>query len=327
MSSTIRLPSLSPGMTEGRLVRWLKNEGDLVEKGEVIAEIETDKSVLELEAIEPGRLVRILVPEDSDAVPVDEPIAMLMHESDDAAPEIAPAPVSDVAPEARYTSVPNSSIQKIVAERLAEAKRSIPHIYLTIDCCIDELLKVRAELNGQAHTDTRTSINDFIVRASALALRDVPRVNAAWDEEAIRVNKDIDVAVAVATSDGLLTPIVRNADEKCVTAIAAEMKDLSERAQNRRLLPAEFTGGGFCVSNLGMYGIRQFDAIINPPHAAILAIGAAEPRPVVSNHEITVASMMTCTLSCDHRVLDGVAGARFLESFDRHLRDPRSLIA
>lgn len=365
MSTTIHLPALSPGMTEGKLVRWLKQEGDQVERGEVIAEIETDKSVLELAALEAGRLVKILVSESTDTIAVDTPLALLERHGDNetAAPapprpaRIAASPLAKrlaagaglelrdltgSGPRGRIvkadveralatrqtatsTSVANSSTRKIIARRLTEAASSIPHFYLTIDCQLDELMALRERLNREAAAGAKLSINDFVIRASALALRKVPRVNASWNEEAIRMHRDVDIAVAVAAPDGLVTPIIRNADTKSLATIAVEMRQLAERARARKLLPEEFQGGGFAISNLGMHGIRQFTAIINPPHAAILAVGTAEARPVVRAGELAVATMMTCTLSCDHRVLDGADGAEFLNCFRELLAQPQQL--
>ncbi len=330
MRTTIVMPALSPGMTEGKLIKWLKCEGDSVSKGEAIAEIETDKSVLELEALETGRLAKIIVAEDTDAVEVDTPLAILERndevQSDLAATTERPE-VDQPHREERFTTEVNSSVRKIIAERVTEAKSSIPHFYLTLDCSVDELLKVRKAVNASTSDDTKASINDFIISASARALRDVPRVNAIWDDEAILIYDDVDVAVAVATPDGIVTPVIRNADSKSVAAIALETKNLAERARNRRLDPAETRGGCFCVSNLGMHGIRQFSAIISPPHSAILAIGAAEARPVVRHGELSVNTVMTCTLSCDHRLLDGEVGARFLNSFKQAIENPACLIA
>lgn len=364
MPTLIHMPALSPGMTEGKLVRWLKKPGDRVERGEVLAEIETDKSLLELEAIEAGRLAEILVPEGTDAVAVDTPLARLATagEADTAAgapraARIAASPLArrmaadsgiglqdlsgsgprgriveadvDRALRARhtdsFTSVANSSTRRIIARRLTEAAATIPQFQLVIDCQVDRLLALRARLNAAAAPGDKLSINDFIVRACALALRKVPRVNASWDEEATRLHHDVDIAVAVATPEGLTTPIVRKADARSVAEIAVEMRRLAQRARARKLRPEEFQGGGFSISNLGMHGIRQFTAIINPPHAAILAIGAAEARAVVQAGELGVATMMTCTLSCDHRVLDGATAAEFLNCFRALIAEPGQL--
>jgi len=351
-------------MTEGKLVRWLKKQGDWVARGEVIAEIETDKSVLELAALEAGRVAQILVAEGTGAIAVDTPLALLAKAGEDETAPVAPRPeriassplarrmaadcgidlktISGSGPGGRivqadveralgaqrtelYTIAANSSARKIIARRLTEAASTIPHFYLTIDCRVDRLLALREQLNAAAAARAKLSINDLIVRACALALREVPRVNASWDEQAIRLHRDIDIAVAVATADGLTTPIVRKADTKSVATIAVEMKQLAQRARARKLRPEEFQGGGFSISNLGMHGIRQFTAIINPPQAAILAVGAAEARAVVEAGQPAVATLMTCTLSCDHRVLDGATGAEFLNCFRQLIAEPRQL--
>jgi pyruvate dehydrogenase E2 component (dihydrolipoamide acetyltransferase) len=397
MPTLIHLPALSPGMTEGKLVRWLKKEGDWIERGEVIAEIETDKSVLELESIETGRLARIIVPDDTSAIAVNTPLALLAKAGEDATTLAAAAPAAGMTasattafgatelvasgsaatgrtagPSARiiasplarrmaadshvdlkdvagsgprgrivkaviarvlgdqpaaapYTSLANSGARKITAQRLTEAASSIPHFYLTIDCRMDALLALREQLNAKAGAGEKLSINDFIIRACALALKQVPRVNSSWGEEAIRLRRDVDIAVAVVGTDGLVTPIVRKADTKSLATIAAEMKELAQRARARKLRPEQFQGGGFAISNLGMHGIRQFTAIINPPHVAILAVGAAEARPVVLERKLAIATMMTCTLSCDHRVLDGSTGAEFLNCFRELIAEPARL--
>lgn len=397
MPTLIHLPALSPGMTVGKLVKWLKQEGDWIDRGEVIAEIETDKSVLELEAIETGRLAKILVAENSGEVAIDTPLALLAKAGEDetahgaiTSPPLmtSPAPPSEqpmsleatepdahpashrAAPQPRrvaasplarrmatesgidlkgivgtgprgrivkadigrvlgapasYASVANSSARRIAAKRLTEAAASIPHFYLTIDCQVDALLKLREQLNGQAAAGSKLSINDFIIRACALALRKVPRVNSTWGEEAIRLHHDVDIAVAVVATEGLMTPIVRKADTKSLATIAAEMRQLAQRTRARKLRPEEFQGGSFSISNLGMYGIRQFTSIINPPHAAILAVGAAEARPVAQAGELAIATVMTCTLSCDHRVLDGATGAEFLNYFRELIAEPSRL--
>jgi len=398
MSTAILMPSLSPGMTEGKLVQWLKKEGDFVKRGEAIAELETDKSLLDLEAAASGRLEKILVEAGEDPVAVDTPLALLATEggSERPVPEAGPAaaitpevqpgtetkevqrPVfgnppataavtsaeriaasplakslaaeagialqeltgsgpggrivkADIGraqgeqPAAAYTLVPHSSTRRIIAARLAEAASTIPHFYLTIDCRMDALLALRSQLNAGLPASDKLSVNNFIIRACALALRKVPKVNASWGDEAIKLLHDVDIAVAVAAPDGLVTPIVRKADGKGVADIAAEMKQLAGRARERKLRPEEFQGGGFSISNLGMYGIREFTAIINPPHVAILAVGAAEQRPVVQDGAVVAATVMSCTLSCDHRAIDGATGAEFLGSFRVYIENPHQL--
>jgi pyruvate dehydrogenase E2 component (dihydrolipoamide acetyltransferase) len=403
----IVMPALSPTMTEGRLSRWLKREGDEVKKGEAIAEIETDKTVLEVEALCSGRLTKILVSAGTEAVPVNHPIALLtaMSGARETTPPVIPnssakGPVAseeeagaspqlltqkpndsrplasprarrmiaelglqatnmqgsgpggrivaaDVeravarryravepaenpgsqalaarAPDARAASLPHSVARKSLARRLVEAKQQIPHFYVTMDYAVDELLAVRARFNELLATDARLSLNDFVIRACALTLRDVPAINVMWSDEAMCSMDTIDIAIAVATADGLITPVIRNADTKSLLDISREARKLAQRARARRLQPHEYQGGGFTISNLGMFGVREFSAIINPPQAAILAVGAAEPRPAIVSNSLAVATMMTCTLSCDHRVIDGATAAKFLGSLRAHLSAP-----
>lgn len=233
----------------------------------------------------------------------------------------APLPPTDAA----FEAVPNSQVRKVIARRLAEAKATIPHFYLTIECEMDSLLKVRAELNARSDA-YKLSVNDFIVRAVALALKAVPAANASWSEEYVRRWTDIDVAVAVATEGGLVTPVIRHADRKGLAEISNEVKTLAARGRENRLRPEEYQGGGITISNLGMFGIKEFAAIINPPQGAILAVGAALPRPVVKNGALAVATMMSCTLSVDHRVIDGAVGAQFLAAFKGLVQDPMSML-
>ncbi|MEX0814268.1 MAG: 2-oxo acid dehydrogenase subunit E2, partial [Dongiaceae bacterium] len=247
-----------------------------------------------------------------------------------AAPAVAPA-----AGLPAYTELPVSGIRKIVARRLVEAKRDAPHFYLTIDCEIDALLKIRQDLNARLASlalrrsgsdDYKLSVNDFVIRAAALALKRVPAANASWAETVIRRYHAADISVAVAIPDGLITPIVRNADAKGLAVISNEMKDLADRARAGKLKPEEFQGGTFSVSNLGMYGIREFAAVINPPQGAILAVGAGEKRAVVKDGALAVATVMSCTLSVDHRVVDGVVGAEFLAAFKKLIEDPLTML-
>jgi pyruvate dehydrogenase E2 component (dihydrolipoamide acetyltransferase) len=459
MPIQILMPALSPTMTEGNLAKWHKQVGDEIKAGDVIAEIETDKATMEVEAVDEGRLGRILIEEGAQGVAVNEPIALLLEEGEDdsamegaggaggakakgngdasamtaadarraepkkeaaeskpgraaasgngtAAPAAAPAeggrlfvsplarrmagqagldlaalqgsgpngrivkadveaaisggtakakpaatpkaaePAAAQAPAAtpaarapagadtkdfvtrlgmKFREVPNSGMRKTIARRLGEAKQTVPHFYLTVDCVIDELLKVRAELNGRSDA-YKLSVNDFVVRASALALKKVPAANAAWTEEAILMFEDADISVAVATPSGLITPIVKRADAKGLAQISNEMKDLAKRARDGKLKPEEYQGGTFSVSNLGMYGIRDFAAIINPPQGCILAVGAGEQRPVVRGGELAVATVMSCTLSVDHRVVDGAVGAEFLAAFRNLIEDPLGML-
>jgi len=378
----ILMPALSPTMSEGNLARWLKHEGDAVARGEIIAEIETDKSVVEFVASDSGILGRILVPAGTENVPVSRPIATLITPAaegvpaearagpvepildtgvrsgrQESAPHIAVSPLArriareagidyrqltgsgpggrivraDVertrpaaAPAIGYTEVAVSAVRRSIARRMSEAKASIPHFYLTIDCRMDALLQLRTELNAGGD-ERRVSVNDCIIRAAALTLRKVPAVNASWHGSSLRLYDRVDIAVAVATPVGLITPIIRNADEKSIAAIAAEMAVLIARARSGRLEPAEYQGGGFTISNLGMYGIREFAPIINPPQAGILAVGALEKRAVVDQEAIQVATMLSCTLAADHRVIDGAVGAEFLAVLRRLLEEPAAL--
>jgi pyruvate dehydrogenase E2 component (dihydrolipoamide acetyltransferase) len=423
MATNILMPALSPTMTEGTLARWLKKEGESVKAGDVIAEIETDKATMEVEAVDEGVLGRILVADGTTGVKVNEPIAVLVepgeavpagkpasappppapakaepaakpaaapapapvqsgngHDQGDrifasplarrmakqagidlsalkgsgpngrivkadidaaqaggakpaAAPAAAPAPAArapSVAITAPHHLVPHNNIRKIVARRLSEAKQSIPHFYVSIDVELDALLKLRGELNAKSPAEGPTafklSVNDLIIKAAALTLRRVPRVNASWTDDAMVLFEDVDISVAVAIADGLITPIVRKADQKGLAAISNEMKELAARAKTGKLKPEEFQGGGFSISNMGMYGVTEFAAIINPPQAAILAVAAGQQRPVVKNGALAIATMLTCTLSVDHRVIDGVLGAEWLAEFKRIVEDPLSLM-
>ena len=246
----------------------------------------------------------------------------------------APAPVPAAAAmpaapaaAAGYRDAPASTMRKVIARRLQEAKREVPHFYLTVDCTVDALLETRAQLNGRSDA-LSLSVNDFVIRAAALALRKVPDANASWVDGALRRYDGVDVSVAVAIEDGLVTPIVRNADGKGLAEISAEVKELAGRARAKPmgLAPEEYQGGTFSVSNLGMFGVREFSAIINPPQAMILAVGAAEQRPVVRDGALAVATQMSCTLSVDHRVVDGALGARFLQAFKGLIEDPLTML-
>src|SRR5271155_3517096 len=429
MPIEILMPALSPTMTEGNLAKWLKKEGDEVHSGDVLAEIETDKATMEVEAVDEGKIGKILVPEGAQGIKVNAPIAVLLGEGEDAsalekfaesvprptpvappsqesvqpapaAPAVpgrergngrvfasplarrmaqqagldigairgsgpqgrivksdieaalspdrtapAPAParagvvpqpapagpalskerVAALAGNLPYTERPLNAMRRVIARRLTESKQTVPHFYLTIDCEIDTLLKIRTELNAKSDV-YRISVNDFVVRAAALALRQVPAANASWSNDAILLWDTVDIAVAVALDDGLITPIVKMADRKGLAAIANETKDLVARARASKLKLEEFQGGTFSVSNLGMYGVREFAAVINPPHGGILAVGAGEPRPVVKNGALAVATVMSCTLSCDHRVVDGAVGAQFLAAFKKLVEDPLTML-
>jgi len=429
MPIEILMPALSPTMTEGNLAKWLKKEGDEVHSGDVLAEIETDKATMEVEAIDDGKIGKILVPEGAQGIKVNEPIALLLGEGEDAAAlekfaeavsrpsPVAPPPVESMQPaspapavpvgerangrlfasplarrmaqlagldltairgsgpqgrivksdiesalssgraalapaparaptapqpvpaapvlskervvalagNAPYTERPLNAMRRVIARRLTESKQTVPHIYLTIDCEVDALLKIRTELNTKSDA-YRISVNDFVIRAAALALRQVPAANASWSDDAILLWDTCDIAVAVALDDGLITPIVKMADRKGLAAIANETKDLVARARAGKLKLEEFQGGTFSISNLGMYGVRDFAAVINPPHGGILAVGAGEQRPVAKNGALTVATVMSCTLSCDHRAVDGAVGAQFLAAFKKLVEDPLTML-
>lgn len=374
MNKHILMPALTAGMEEGKLARWLKKPGDPVSAGEIIAEIESDKAMMEMPAEFAGILQSILVDADEIAA-VNQPIAVLLvQEESGAAPHRAPAagaasvPASPLArrraadlgislsglegsgpngrvvsvdieraqssgsarpasgEEAPHRAVPHSLTRKTIARRLAEAKATIPHFYLQVDCEIDSLLALRARLN-QADTAAKLSINDFVIKAAALAIRAVPETNASWTEDAIRLFDAIDVAVAVSTENGLITPIVRSADVKSVWDISIEVRALARRAREQRLQPAEYQGGGFTISNLGMHGVQSFSAIINPPQSCILAVGAAVQRPVIRDNACVAATLMSCTLSVDHRSVDGVVGARYLQAFKAVIERPDGLMA
>jgi len=476
MATNILMPALSPTMTEGTLARWLKKEGEAVKAGDVIAEIETDKATMEVEAVDEGVLGRILVGDGTAGVKVNAPIGVLVEPGEavpDAAPPgssargqapqaaapapvaaapaaasapamapapgqltrgappapaasapaapaptqgaavsapatargnghdtvgdrifvsplarrmalqagidlaalrgsgpngrivkvdieaalsgagpvaaaaaavtaaaaaapapvaaaMAPRPAVPVAITAPHTLVPNSNIRKVIARRLTEAKQTVPHFYVSMDIEIDALLKLREELNAKSPKDGpsafRLSVNDLIIKAAAITLRRIPRVNASFTEDAIVLYDDVDISVAVSIPDGLITPIVRKADQKGLAAISGEMKDLAARARIGKLKPEEFQGGGFSISNMGMYGVSEFAAIINPPQAAILAVAAGQQRPVVKNGALAIATVMTCTLSVDHRVVDGALGAEWLAAFKMIVEDPLSLM-
>jgi pyruvate dehydrogenase E2 component (dihydrolipoamide acetyltransferase) len=274
-----------------------------------------------------GRIVKA----DVDAALSRGPAPVAAHAPVAApAPIAAPRPATPVAITAPHTAVPNSSIRKVIARRLAESKASIPHFYVSTDVEIDALLKIRADLNTRSPKDGpgayKLSVNDLVIKATAVTLRRFPNVNAMWTEDAILQLHDVDISVAVSIPDGLITPIVRNADIKGLAAISTEMKDLAARAKSGKLKPEEFQGGGFSISNMGMYGVRDFAAIINPPQAGILAVSAGEQRPVVKNGALAIATVMTLTLSVDHRVIDGALAAEFLQALKRNIEDPLSLM-
>ncbi|CAA7613806.1 Dihydrolipoyllysine-residue acetyltransferase component of pyruvate dehydrogenase complex [Magnetospirillum sp. LM-5] len=271
-----------------------------------------------------GRIVKADV-EKAKAGGTAKPAPVAASAPAAAAPKPAPVPAAANPFEPAFEEIPNSTMRKVIARRLTEAKATIPHFYLSIDCELDALLKVRSELNGRSDA-YKLSVNDFVIRAVALALKKVPAANASWGEDAIKRYTDVDVSVAVATPAGLITPIIRHADHKGLASISAEMKELAGKAKDNKLKPEEFQGGGFTISNLGMYGVKDFAAIINPPQGAILAVGAGLQRPVVKAGALAIATVMTCTLSVDHRVIDGAVGAEFLAAFKKLIEDPLSML-
>ncbi|GBQ93203.1 acetyltransferase component of pyruvate dehydrogenase complex [Gluconacetobacter liquefaciens] len=421
MSVNILMPALSPTMTEGKLARWLKKEGEAIASGDVIAEIETDKATMEVEAVDEGTLGRILVEAGTEGVKVNAPIAILVADGEAvpdgaptaAAPEAAstapaaspvvasaksaaapaPAPAAEAAPKAGrvfasplarriaaqkgvdlvtvkgsgpngrivrrdveaavaapvaapaapkvvpqstptidvpHTAVPNSSVRKVIARRLTEAKSTIPHFYVAMDVELDALLALRAQLNASSPAEGpgafKLSVNDLLIKAVAVTLRRVPKVNASYTEDATILYDDVDVSVAVSVPDGLITPIIRNADRKSLSQISNEAKELIARARAGKLKPQEFQGGSFSISNMGMYGVKEFSAIINPPQAAILAIAAGEKRAVVKGDALAIATVMTVTLSVDHRVVDGALAAEWVAAFRSVVESPLSLV-
>lgn len=396
MAHSIVMPELAAGTEEGTIARWLKGVGDVVAVGEIIAEIETDKATIELEAKQAGVICEITVAAGK-TVAVNSPIAVLRADgeqvevagdavanaavhaeaaavaSTDHTPHrpIAASPLarriaadkglaldtlkgsgplgrivridvegatSDLprslneAPATRvasldtpYTEMPLTNVRRVIARRLAEAKATIPHFYLEVDCEIDGLLALQETLNSQSNGQYKLSINDFIIKAAALALRRVPEANTAWTDSAILQFHDVDISVAVATDSGLISPIIRQADRKGLISISADVKKLAARAREGRLQPAEYQGGSFTISNLGMFGVRAFSAIINPPQSCILAVGAAERRPVVRGEVCRPATVMSCTLSVDHRAVDGSVGGRYLSAFKTLIEQPQQL--
>jgi pyruvate dehydrogenase E2 component (dihydrolipoyllysine-residue acetyltransferase) len=448
MPINILMPALSPTMEKGNLAKWLKKEGDKVKSGDVIAEIETDKATMEVEAVDEGTIAKILVPEGTQDVPVNDIIAVLAGDGEDvksagasvgaakpateaappkpasppaaaAAPAAAPAPKPAAAPalqaaspaasssqanghartfssplarrlakeagidvaritgtgphgrvvardvaEAKsgkglkapaaapgaapalapssmsdkqilalyepgsYEIVPHDGMRRTIAQRLTAAVQTIPTFYLTIDCEIGKLLSAREEINAAAPKDKekkplyKLSVNDFVIKAMAVALQKIPNCNVSWTEGGMLKHKHSDIGVAVAMPGGLITPIIRNAETKTLSTISNEMKDFAARARARKLKPDEYQGGTTAVSNLGMYGISHFTAVINPPHATILAVGTSEERPVVRSGKIEIAQMMSVTLSCDHRAIDGALGAELIGAFKALIENP-----
>jgi len=434
MPINILMPALSPTMEKGNLAKWLKKEGDKVKSGDVIAEIETDKATMEVEAVDEGTIAKILVPEGTQDVPVNDIIAVLAGDGEDvkaagagaaASPKAAPAPAAQpaaaapapkpaaapapqaaaapqangharvfssplarrlakeagielgringsgphgrvvardvegaksgkglkapaaapagapsIAPsmsdkqilalfeEGSYEIIPHDGMRRTIAQRLTASVQTVPHFYLTMDCDIGKLLAAREEINAAAPKDKekkplyKLSVNDFVIKAMAIALQRIPNCNVSWTEAGMLKHKHSDIGVAVAMPGGLITPIIRKAETKTLSAISAEMKDFAARARSRKLKPEEYQGGTTAVSNLGMYGIKDFTAVINPPHATILAVGTSEERAVVRAGKIEAAHIMSVTLSCDHRAVDGALGAELIGAFKMLIENP-----
>ncbi len=410
MPIEVRMPALSPTMTEGNLIAWHKKEGDKIKSGDLLAEIETDKATMEVEAVDEGVLGKLLVPAGTENVKINTPIALILEEGEDKnslesyvpkdfssskkeaptseATVSSPSPtasmpssskesrvfasplakrlaeqnaldihtVQGTGPRGRiikqdieqaisqggqkssvqrttipdlgenaYIDIPHTNMRKVVARRLSESKQSVPHFYVTIEAQIDELLSLRKRLN-EGLTDQKISVNDFMIRACALSLMEIPEINTAWTDTYVRQYASADISVAVSIEGGLITPIIKNAERKSIIAISKEMKDLAERARTGKLAPHEFQGGTFSLSNMGMYGVTSFSAIINPPQACILAVGAGMERPIIKNGSIIPATLINLTLSVDHRVVDGSMGAKFLNVLKKHLENPALIL-
>lgn len=412
MPIEILMPALSPTMskTGGKIVKWCKKEQDKVEIGDVIAEIETDKAIMEFESVDEGVLAKILVSEGTSGVPVNQLIALMLEEGEDkSALDLASAINTKVEKEveADFSSNPSisssssmssqcvtlgskkedratenrikvsplakkiaqnenvdikqlkgtgpygriikddvlefldgsknherpkentiaevSSMRQVIAQRLVESKQNIPHFYLTVDCHVDKLISLKNEVNS-ANENNKVTINDLIIKAVAFSMKKFSDINSSWIDNKIVRYSNIDISIAVALEDGLITPIVKNADEKSVLSISKEVKDLVSRAKSGKLKPEEFQGGGFTISNLGMFGIKTFSAIINPPQSCIMAVGASKKQPVVIGEKIEVAEIMIVTLSVDHRAVDGALGAKFLNAFKHYIENPTVML-
>ena len=438
MPTPILMPALSPTMETGKLAKWLVKEGDVVTSGDLLCEIETDKATMEVEAVDEGTIGKILIADGTEDVPVNQAIALLLEEGEDAgalegfdagasAPVASAAPmetaeVKEPAPVAQavaqaigsptgqgkrvfasplarriagqnnieigvvtgsgphgrivkrdiekalvegvpqaastgasaasssiaaamsddaimkmyepgsYELEPHDSMRKIIAERLTQSKQTVPHFYLSVDCQLDSLLSARSKLNASAPKDGegkplwKISVNDFVIKAMAMAPKKVPDANASWSEAGMLKHKSCDVGVAVAIPGGLITPVVRDAHSKGLAQISMDMKDFAKRARNRKLMPHEYQGGSTAVSNLGMFGIKNFSAVINPPHATILAVGGGEKRPIVVGDSVVVKTMMSVTLSTDHRAVDGALGAQLLGAFKECIEEPAMML-
>ena len=426
MPINVTMPALSPTMTEGNLAKWHKAEGDSVEAGDVIAEIETDKATMEVEAVDEGILGKIIISEGTQGVAVNTVIAVLLEDGETAndigdvsaaapAPAAADAPkeekqeataapapaaskaaaapaankgdrifasplakriasqkgldlttikgtgprgrivkrdVENAQPQAAapapapqasssqalpedakvnpfgmpYIEIPNNNIKKVTARRLSESKQEVPHFYLTVEVVLDNLLAARKQLNEQANGEFKLSVNDFVIKASAMALKSYPAANVSWNEDAVHQYLQSDISIAVATPTGLITPIIKSAETKGLREISDEMKELAGRAREGKLKPHEFQGGSFSISNLGMFGVKNFQAIVNPPQSCILAVGAGEQVPKVVGGEVKIKTVMNVTLSTDHRSVDGAIGAEWLQHFKRYIENPVSML-
>lgn len=389
MPSNLLMPELSPGMEKGSLLKWHRKVGESFRVGDLLAEVETDKAIMEIAAEHDGALSSIVVPEGTADVPVHQLIAVLLAIGESAAAAVAapaeyrepgthaamPAPILTrpqdgrivASPAARrvaretgislkgikgsgpggrivqkdlqtataqmqgsYDSIPHDEMRRTIAERLTLAVHTIPQISLTIDCEVDAALRLREEINSRAGAKegARVSLTDLILKAYAMAFTLVPDANVSWTNSAMLRHKSVDVGLAVALpGNGLITPIIRDAQTKSLAAIGAESRDLATRARERKLKPQEFRGGTTALSNLGMVGVRQFSAIINPPHATILAVGAARETALVKNGALVVGTVLTVTLTCDHRAVDGALGAQLLKQFKQLIERPETLEA
>jgi len=421
MPINIQMPALSPTMEEGTLTKWLIKEGDTVESGDIMAEIETDKATMEFEAVDEGIIGKIIIPEGTTGVKVNEIIAILLEDGEDAssieiqediklknntndevnvtnteikeikadviksnssadrvfatplarriakskdldlnsisgsgpygrivkadvevsislpskdtvtttmAKSASSESVKSLYKERVFIEIELDGMRKVIANRLTEAKQTIPHFYLRKSVNLDKLLKIRTEMNeGLADKGTKISVNDFIIKASSLALQDVPKANVVWAEDRILQMKASDVAVAVSVEGGLFTPVIFDSENKSLSSLSSEIKDLASRAKDRKLLPSEYQGGSFAISNLGMMGVENFDAVINPPHGSILAVGAGVKKPIVlDDGSVSVATIMSLTLSVDHRAIDGALGAEFLSKITQYLENPLTML-
>ena len=419
MPINIQMPALSPTMEEGTLAKWLVKEGDTVESGDVMAEIETDKATMEFEAVDEGVIGKIIVPEGSTGIKVNEIIAILLEDGEDSsdietndaenkqdvvdiikndekipvvksektglssskerifatplARRIAKSTNVDLAnikgsgpygrivkadvqsnnvkalektpitqitssvtsesiktmyKDREFAEIPLDGMRKVIANRLTEAKQTIPHFYLRKSVNLDKLLIVRSEMNtGLIGQGIKISVNDFIIKASSLALQDIPQANVVWAQDRILQMTSSDVAVAVSVEGGLYTPVIFDSEKKTLSSLSLEIKDLASRARDKKLLPNEYQGGSFAISNLGMMGIENFDAVINPPHGSILAVGAGTKKPIVKEDgTISVATVMSLTLSVDHRAIDGALGAEFLAKITNYLENPLTML-